>query len=381
MDKLTDIVDKGGCADVFYLDFAKAFDKVPQERLLIKLRAKGVTVKLLDWIRSWLSGRTQRVRIGNCQSKKCSVDSSVPQGTVLGPPLFIIYIDDIDEAAIELDLLLKFADDTKGIKEIVTDSDRNKLQETLNKITKWAEKWAMKFNVKKCKILHVGRGNPGHDYEMDGEKLQEVETEKDIGIMIHKDLKPARQCQKAAGTAGAVLRQITRNFYYRDKKVFKQLYCQYVRPHLEFATPASSPWLETDIELLERVQKKAVKQVVGLVGSTYEERCAELDIDTLRARREMADLIQVYKTLKCENDVNIFKRAENMRNTRQNADPHNLVCPRARLDVRKYSFTVRAVYEWNRLPYEIKNVETIHQFKNALKHLYRRPVGGNAAGN
>jgi hypothetical protein len=112
---VTKINDNGKAADIFYLDFAKAFAKVPRERLLVKMQAKGITGKILSWVRNWLENRTQRVVVGDEISEETSVDSGVPQGTLLGPPLFLIYIDDLDEAARLADMIIKFADDTKGI--------------------------------------------------------------------------------------------------------------------------------------------------------------------------------------------------------------------------------------------------------------------------
>jgi ribonucleases P/MRP protein subunit RPP40 len=138
LDKPTKIVDDGNPADVFYLDFAKAFDKVPRERLLVKLEAKGVTGKLRTWIGNWLGGRTQRVVIGGEASGESNVESGVPQGTVLGPPLFDIYIDDIDLEAILADLMTKFVDDTKGLKEILGIQDRDDLHTVLNNLCRWA---------------------------------------------------------------------------------------------------------------------------------------------------------------------------------------------------------------------------------------------------
>ncbi len=383
MDRVTKIVDSGSSADLFYLDFAKAFDKVSHKRLLLKLKSKGITGKLLAWIESWLCHRTQRVKVGKAQSEPSNVDSGIPQGTVLGPPLFIIYIDDIDEAVAELDLLLKFADDTKGLQEINSEEDQIKIQNTLDKLSEWAMKWAMEFNVKKCKILHVGHRNPGYKYNINGEELQETEEEKDIGVIVHKSLKPTKQCQKAAATAGIVLRQITKNFHYRDKKVFKKLYCQYVRPHLEFSTPAWSPWLASDIEVLEKVQKRAVNMVVGLKGKNYAEKCAELNLEKLSVRREMADLIQAYKYIQGTDRIitnSLFERVGELNvQTRQRSDPLNLKMPRARLEIRKHSFALRVVQYWNNLPTEIKHMPTLRQFKQAIKMLYRRPVEGAAA--
>ena len=156
----------------------------------------------------------------------------------------------------------------------------------------WANKWAMTFNVEKCKILHVGKNNPKQKYYMNSVELGTTEPDKDIGVIIHSSLKPAKQCQKVAATAGTVLRQITKNFHYRDRRIFRDLYCQYVRPHLEFATAAWSPWLAVDVELLEKVQKRAVSMMVGLRGGTYEEKCTEIDLLPLTVRRSHADLIQ-----------------------------------------------------------------------------------------
>ena len=123
----------------------------------------------------------------------------------------------MDECAAELDLIIKFADDTKGLKEINGPEDREKLQRALDKLERWAEKWGMKFNIPKCNIMHVGPHNPGYAYPMSGQQLVEVEEEKDIGVTVHRSHKPTKHCRKAAGIAGAVLRQLPRNFHYRDR--------------------------------------------------------------------------------------------------------------------------------------------------------------------
>ena len=198
MDKMTEIVDRGKAADIFYLDFAKAFDKVSHQKLVQKLFNKGIQGNALRWIENWLTGRTQSVKVGSETSDPCAVESGVPQGSVLGPPLFTIFIDDVDDYTPQIDMLAKFADDTKGLKVIESAADRDKLQSTLDNLTKWAEDWSMKFNVAKCKIMHVGRNNPGYEYKMAGIKLCEVEEEKDIGVTIQSNLKPSKHCQKIA---------------------------------------------------------------------------------------------------------------------------------------------------------------------------------------
>ena len=115
-----------------------------------------------------------------------------------------------------MDVLIKFAEDTKGLQEVNGEEDRVKLQTTLDSLTKWAEEWGMKFNVEKCKIMHVGKNNPQYEYFMSGKKLMVVEEEKDIGVTIHSSLNPSKHCKRVADTANAVLRQLTKNFHFRD---------------------------------------------------------------------------------------------------------------------------------------------------------------------
>lgn len=266
-------------------------------------------------------------------------------------------------------LLLMFADDTKGAKIIKGPEDREKLQEALDCLCEWAEKWGMSFNVAKCKIMHVGRNNPEYDYFMNGVKVCTTEEEKDVGVMVTKNLKPSLQCSKAAGRATAVLNQIRRNFHYRDRFTFLRLYKQYVRPHLEFAVPAWSPWAKGDIETLERVQEKALKMVSGLKGKTYNEKLTELGMSTLESRRHDQDMNLVYKLLSGDSGSEMFTLVgtEERTRTRQTAGTLNLVGQFARTDQRKFSFAVRTVDKWNHLPDDVKQAQSQQAFKSRLK--------------
>ena len=374
MDRTTKILDEGKSADIFYLDFAKAFDKVPHERLLVKLKSKGVGGEMFNWIAAWLKNRTQAVGVNDDESDTSAVKSGVPQGSVLGPPLFDIFIDDLDECAELISLLLKFADDTKGLQEIGGPADRDKLQQTLDNMVEWAATWGMMFNIPKCKIMHVGRNNPCFEYNMSGVKLTVVEEEKDIGVMVQKNMKPGKHCKKSAGIAGAVLRQLTKNFHFRDRFIFKKLYIQYVRPHLEFASPAWSPWQRDDIETLEKVQKKAIGMISGLNGRSYKEKCAEIGLNTLEARREKQDLLEAYKIIHGEKqqegqEILLMTKGREGATTRNAMDPWNLVVPRARLDIRSNAFPIRVANRWNRLPQAVKMSKNLNIFKNALKSI------------
>ncbi len=146
--------------DVVFLDFAKAFDKVPRERLLEKLRAHGIRGKALNWIRNWLTGRKQRIVLNGKFSSWAEVISGVPQGSVLGPILFLIFINDLDSTVL-IDILRKFADDTKLGQAVGTNEERALLQQALDNLCQWSDTWGMEFNVKKCKVMHLGFNNPG----------------------------------------------------------------------------------------------------------------------------------------------------------------------------------------------------------------------------
>ena len=246
-----------------------------------------------------MSGRKQRTVVNGHMSSWADVLSGVPQGSVLGPLLFIIFINDIDLCATLIAILSKFADDTKSGNNSDNIIDRENLQKCIDNLSGWANTWGMEFNSSKCKVLHFGRNNIEHQYTMNGTNLQQVSMEKDIGVHITNNLKPSEHCKVISQTAKGVLGQLLRSFMYRDKVVFKNLYTTYVRPHLEFSSAAWSPWLAKDINMLEAVQEKFVKNVTGLKGKSYEDKLVELGLMSLKDRRVYIDLIETYKIIYC----------------------------------------------------------------------------------
>jgi hypothetical protein len=254
--------------------------------------------------------------------------SGVPQGSVLGPLLFLIFINDIDEVVKKIDVIKKFADDTKLGQRITSAIDMAALQEALEDLSKWAEAWGMQFNVPKCKVMHMGHSNPQFQYQMNGQPLSVVRDEKDIGVTVSANLKPSAQCARAAKMAQLVLGQNSRAFHYRDRHIFVRLYKQYVRPHLEIAVQAWSPWTEADKECLEKVQRRAVGMVSSLTQHDYEGKLEEIGLTTLEERRHRADMQMVHKLLKSKDGLDYsvwFERAaDSGRATRITADPMNI---------------------------------------------------------
>uniref|UniRef100_A0A8C3FHN3 Reverse transcriptase domain-containing protein n=1 Tax=Chrysemys picta bellii TaxID=8478 RepID=A0A8C3FHN3_CHRPI len=169
-------VDKGDPVDVVYLDFQKAFDKVPHQRLLRKLNSHGRRGKTLSWIENWLKDREQRVGINGKFSEWRGVTSGVPRGSVLGPILFNLFINDLEKGVNSE--VANFADDTKLLKIVKTKADCEELQKDLTKLSDWATKWPMKFNVDKCKVMHLGKNNPSYTYNMMGANLATTNQER-----------------------------------------------------------------------------------------------------------------------------------------------------------------------------------------------------------
>ena len=365
---ITSNLDNDTAADVVYLDFAKAFDKVPHERLLRKLAACGINNHILAWIRSWLTGRTQRTVLNGKSSRTTDVKSGVPQGSVLGPLLFIIYIEDIDACATAISIINKFADDTKLGQALSDPDSHTKLQQCLDKLGDWASTWCMSFNEKKCTVLHCGRNNPQHTYSLNGVPLAPTTSERDVGIIMCHNLKPSDHCATVAGRARHILGQISRTFHYRDKKTFLKLYTTFVRCHMEFAAPAWSPWLLGDIAKLESVQEQAVRMISGLTSTNYNDKLMELGIESLEVRRRKFDMVETYKIIhgfsKTPHNT-WFRLVEDtdLRTTRNRSYAKNIVPCRANLDARKHFFSLRVCNDWNDLPTEIKQATSITKFK------------------
>ena len=363
-DRVTSLVDCGNAVDIIYLDFSKAFDKVPHDILISKLAKSGLDGTTIRWIHNWLQNRTQRVLINGSFSNWGEVTSGVPQGSVLGPVLFNIFINDLDEEV--QGMLIKFADDTKLGGTANTLEDRNKIQSDLDRLERWAENNRMKFNRDKCQVLHLGRGNQMQSYRMGDTWLNNTTSEKDLGIVVDHKLNMSQQCDVAAKKANAILGCINRSIASKSREVIIPLYSALVRPHLEYCVQFWAPHFKKDIDKLERVQRRATRMIKGLETRPYEERLKELGMFSLQKRRLRGDMIALFQYLKgchTEEGQDLFSIIPVCR-TRNNG--LKLQEPRFHLNIRKNFLTVRAIRQWNQLPREVVGSPTLEAFKVQL---------------
>lgn len=254
---------------------------------------------MFQWIRSFLTGRRQRDSVNGSTSDWTEVKSGVPQGSVLGPILFVVFINDLPQVVSSLCSM--YADDTKVYRKVDSDKHREQIQSDLNCLVEWADKWQLRFNADKCKVLHLGKKNPKFSYSMRQHgsdqtvSLQVTEVEKDLGVNIDKDLKFSKHIEIEVNKANRLLGLIRRSYEYLDAESMKLLFISLIRPHLEFCNAAWSPQSEKDKKLIEGVQRRATKVIPGLKNFDYEKRLEKMKLPSMSYRRLRGDLIEVFK--------------------------------------------------------------------------------------
>jgi hypothetical protein len=368
LDHWSDMLDQGENIDIVYLDFQKAFDTVPHKRLLNKMKSYRISDKLLDWVGSFLEGRKQRVVIGSNFSDWKSVVSGVPQGSVLGPVLFLIFINDLP--LVVNSFVRLFADDTKVYNTVSTEATRDALQQDLNSLSDWSKTWLLGFNASKCKVLHLGRNNNNFTYYMSGTKLTTVQDEKDLGVTFDSSLKFSKHIHNCASKANQILGLIKRSFEYIDQDMFLTLYKTLVRPHLEYASSVWNPSLKKNIRCLEKVQRRATKLIKELNCLSYHERLTSLGLTTLEYRRKRNDMVQVYKIINGLDDMDreCFLSFITVEKTRG----HNfkLFKKPCKTELRKNTFFIRIINTWNNLTNEVVEADSLNMFKHKLNQLW-----------
>ena len=384
--------------DIIYLDLEKAFDKVPHGRLIQQLKRYGIEGSLLMWIEDFLSNRKQSVKVNGKTSDEQDVTSGVPQGSVLGPVLFLIYVSDI--SGLVNNFVSLFADDTKLFSYLLEEAAHDNedehtaesIQEDINTIAHWSEKMLMSFNIDKCHSLHLGSNNNRYQYTLPKQtntktsrnstsysytfhNLAQVTEEKDLGVVVDDKLNFYSHIEEKVKKANQMLGIIKSTFKYIDCDIFSLLYKTLVRPHVEYASSVWSPHTKKHQEIIEKLQRRATKLVPELKHLSYEERLRKLKLPTLQYRRLRTDLMQIYKiTHNMVNmDINTYCKIcrYNTSMLQPVLRPANRGHPlkyqiQHHQGVRNRFLTSRALNFWNNLSEKTVTSISINSFKNNL---------------
>jgi len=360
--------DRGIQSDIIYIDFSKAFDSVSHAKLIYKLGNIGIHPIVIKWLADFLSNGYQSVLIDETLSSLKPVLSGVPQGTVLGPLLFLLFCIDLPNCNTYSHLVI-YADDCKIFKGISCVDDSVLLQSDLDNIVEWAHNWQLGINVQKTCTMTIGNRRIESVYCIDGTPLVSKECVLDLGVKVSNDLKNGLHCRFIVNKANAVCRQIHLCFKGHTPEFYSCLFSTYVRPILESSSVIWNPCQLGDIEICEKVQRRFSKFVPGLYHLSYGERLEAMGLEPLELRRLYIDLANVFKLLNGGYETCSFDEffTLNILNTRGNGKkvfkPHN------RTNVLKYFWSHRIVSAWNGLDFDTVNSSSLSVFKS---NLYKR---------
>ena len=371
MEDWNELLDNDESIDVAYMDFMKAFDKVPHRRLLGKLEAYGIQQPVLGWITDFLSERKQCVVVNGEQSTYKAVSSGIPQGSVLGPLLFVVYINDMPEVIDKDSIVYLFADDTKLFRVVNNVADSALMQRDIDALKTWSDTWLMPFNKGKCSVMSLGKREETFTYTMtDGEHQTEITKsakEKDVGVIVDDRLTFEYHIQEKINKANSTMAVIRRTYTYLDQTSFRYLFKGLVRPSLEYCNSVWRPYKVKDITAIENVQRRATKLVPGLQKLEYEDRLKKLGLPTLQLRGIRGDMIECYKILHGVYDTKVTSGLLDLaHNQRTRGHTYKLEKPRFKKTPRKYSFRHRVINVWNALPESVVTAPSLNSFKRRL---------------
>lgn len=362
IQEITDKMAEGKQTDVAVMDFSKAFDKVDHQRLLLKLKRLGINNKTVNWIKSFLSNRQQKVVVDGQESGNCPVLSGVPQGSVLGPCLFLIYINDMPNTLASKTRL--FADDTIVYFTINSQTDCSTLQSDLNKLQKWEDEWLMSFNPDKCEIIHISRKKKPikFEYTLHNKILKSADKVKYLGLTITKDLTWNNHINNITNKANNTLRFVKRNIKTNNIKTKELAYKTYVRPQLEYCNIVWDPWQQTYIHKIEMIQRRAARYTLNKYS--YQDSVTimlqQLNWPSLQQRRQFSALTMLYKIKNHLVNVNCQTYLIPSRD-------HKFQLPYSPTNYHSSSFFPRTIRMWNSLPSIVALSPDLTSFKSGLQ--------------
>ena len=374
IDIWTEILDQGGSLDAINCDFMKAFDKVPHNCLIHKVKHYGIDGNILGWISNFLSNRSQEVHINQAKSLPASVTSGIPQGSVLGPTLFIIYINDLPEVVDKDTSVFLFADDTNIWRQIINNSDFEQLQKDLSNMVAWSNTWLLKFHPEKCIAMWVSNqaDPPQFHYNMEGHQLNYSACEKDLGVHIDNKLNFEQHISYAINKANRVMGMAKITFDHIDSEVFQPIFKGLVRPNVEYASSVWCPHLIKQKDAFEAVRRRATKRIPGFYDLPHNKWLCTLKLPTLAYRRMRGNVIQVYKILSptegYDRSLPAFLELSHTKHLRGHTK--KLFKQNCSKDIRKYSFTQRITKIWNSLPENVISSKDI-TFEKGLDEFWK----------
>ena len=354
--------------NIIYTDFAKAFDKVSHKKLIQVLYSFGIRGNLLEWLNQFLVNRRQQVYINSVYSESLDVKSGVPQGSVLGPLLFILYINDIINVCSAKCFVAMFADDCKFYSE-----DADALQSTMDNITKYTKERQISLAEQKCVHLQISKKPSSCTFRFDTTAIAKVRNVKDLGVIISSDLKWKEHVNEIKSKGMIRCHHILKSFKTNNIWTLMKAFQVYVRPILEYSSSTWNPFLSQDVQAVEYVQRFYTRRVFRrckIPFNSYEDRLMKLGIQKLSTRRENTDNIITYKML--HNLVDIpYSEFFQYRNNPYSLRGHGpkLTAPKRNSNVARNCFGHRIVKPWNSLPREVVNSESLETFKTKLKKI------------
>jgi len=371
--QIHEAIDRGNEVRTVFLDISKAFDRVWHDGLLFKLEKLGIGGVLLQWFRSYLSGRKQRVVIEGSQSSWKEIKAGVPQGSVLGPLLFLIYINDIANN-LDSDCFL-FADDTLLIDEVTVSPDASaaKLNRDLVRISSWADNWLVTMNASKTKSMtfSLKKDKPFHPpLSMSGKTIEVIDTHEHLGVSLSSDITWKAHISKIYQKASKKLNLLKGLKLTLSRKTLEVLYKSLVRSNLEYADIVWDGCAGGESDLLESLQFDAMRVITGAMKGTHrEDLITETGLLRLSDRRKLHKLLLLYKMVNkltpsyvssmCPPFVSEISRYP-LRIS------NNLHLPYVRTDKSKSAFLFSATKLWNSVPQSIRESESVPMFKNSL---------------